>query len=94
MTDKHDSMLFVIGMIVAPIVMTPFGYELPESYSVSWVWMVLAALIVGIGTNIGNGCTSGHGICGIGRLSKRSIIATMIFMATAMITVFVTKLLA
>ncbi|WP_175546905.1 YeeE/YedE family protein, partial [Vibrio vulnificus] len=46
-------------------------------------------LLVGIGTRLGNGCTSGHGICGIGRLSKRSIVATAIFMAVAAMTVFV-----
>ena len=93
-SGKNDSMLFLIGMIAAPVVMTPFGFELPESYSASWLWMIVAALLVGIGTNIGNGCTSGHGICGIGRLSKRSIVATLIFMTTAIITVFVTKVIA
>ena len=52
--------------------------------------MLLAGLLVGIGTRLGNGCTSGHGICGMGRLSVRSIIATLTFMATGFITVFVT----
>ena len=52
--------------------------------------MLLAGLLVGIGTRLGNGCTSGHGICGMGRLSLRSIVATLTFMAAGFITVFVT----
>ena len=55
-----------------------------------WPVVLLAGLLVGIGTRLGNGCTSGHGICGIGRLSLRSIVATLIFMAAGFITVFVT----
>ena len=52
--------------------------------------VLLAGLLVGIGTRLGNGCTSGHGICGMGRLSLRSIVATLTFMAAGFITVFVT----
>jgi uncharacterized membrane protein YedE/YeeE len=53
------------------------------------VVLVVAGLLVGYGTRLGGGCTSGHGVCGIGRLSKRSIVATCVFVATAMATVFV-----
>lgn len=53
--------------------------------------MVIAGLIVGFGTRMGNGCTSGHGVCGIGRLSGRSLVATAIFMTTAFLTVFVLR---
>ena len=52
---------------------------------------VLAGLLVGFGTRLGNGCTSGHGVCGISRLSRRSIVATVTFMATAAATVFVMR---
>jgi uncharacterized membrane protein YedE/YeeE len=52
---------------------------------------LLAGVLVGAGTRLGNGCTSGHGLCGIARLSKRSIVATMVFMATGAATVFVTR---
>ncbi len=55
-----------------------------------WPVVLLAGLLVGIGTRVGNGCTSGHGICGMGRLSLRSIVATLTFMAAGFITVFVT----
>ncbi len=54
--------------------------------------LAIAGLIVGYGTSLGSGCTSGHGVCGIGRLSKRGIVATLTFMATAMITVFLMHL--
>ncbi|ENY71088.1 YeeE/YedE protein [Aeromonas diversa CDC 2478-85] len=56
----------------------------------SWPWVVSAGLLVGVGTRLGNGCTSGHGICGMGRLSLRSLVATLTFMASGIVTVFVT----
>jgi uncharacterized membrane protein YedE/YeeE len=52
------------------------------------IWLVLAGLLVGFGTSLGSGCTSGHGVCGIARLSPRSITATIIFMGFAMLTVW------
>ena len=91
-TNRIDSLLFIIGMALAPILVEPLDFRLPEEYSISWGWLILAALLVGIGTKIGNGCTSGHGICGIGRLSKRSIVATSVFMITAIATVYVSKI--
>ena len=53
--------------------------------------MVLGGLLVGFGTRLGNGCTSGHGVCGLGRLSLRSLVAVMTFLTTAMLTVFITR---
>jgi hypothetical protein len=53
--------------------------------------MVVAGLLVGVGTRMGGGCTSGHGVCGIARGSKRSIVATVVFVAAAMATVFVVR---
>jgi uncharacterized protein len=64
----------------------PFRPELPTPL------LIIAGILVGIGTRMGNGCTSGHGICGIGRFSKRSIVATLLFMLTAIITVVITNL--
>jgi uncharacterized membrane protein YedE/YeeE len=52
---------------------------------------MIAGLLVGYGTTLGNGCTSGHGVCGLGRLSKRSLVAVLVFMATAIVTVFITR---
>lgn len=80
---------FLAGLIAAPLLTAHFGYDLPTSMSADLTTLIIAGLLVGIGTQIGSGCTSGHGICGIGRLSKRSIAATLTFMATAIITVAV-----
>ncbi|SUP49486.1 YeeE/YedE [Vibrio metschnikovii] len=82
--------LFIIGLVVGGV----FGVrllaaEVPLQYSSSTGMLIIAGLLVGLGTRLGNGCTSGHGICGIGRLSLRSIVATGIFMLVAGITVFV-----
>jgi uncharacterized protein len=57
----------------------------------TWPTIIAGGLLTGFGTRLGNGCTSGHGVCGIGRLSPRSMVATLTFMATAAITVFVTR---
>lgn len=59
----------------------------------STLWVVFAGVLVGYGTRLGGGCTSGHGICGVSRLSKRSIVATILFMASGMLVVFVRKFL-
>ncbi|HAI58803.1 MAG TPA: hypothetical protein DCM32_02875 [Xanthomonadaceae bacterium] len=57
----------------------------------SWPLLLIGGLLVGYGTRLGSGCTSGHGVCGLARLSKRSIVATLVFMATAALTVFVMR---
>ena len=88
--DVSWRVLFLIGMITAGIVASMLGLEYPDyTISGSLVTITAAGLLVGFGTKIGNGCTSGHGICGIGRLSKRSIVATIVFMLVAIITVYV-----
>lgn len=81
---------FIIGMMIGlGIYVWAFGTEnLNVAPLVSDPMVILAGFLVGIGATIGNGCTSGHGICGIARFSMRSIVATCTFMATAAITVF------
>lgn len=81
--------LFLAGLIVAPLITALFGYGLPISIPVGLPQLAIAGLLVGIGTHYGSGCTSGHGICGIGRLSKRSLVATFTFMLSAVVTVAV-----
>lgn len=82
---------FILGLVIAPFMASMAGYQLPQSLPTDNMTLMIAGLIVGVGTQIGSGCTSGHGICGIGRLSKRSIVATMIFMLSAIVTVAITS---
>lgn len=88
--DKGWRLAFVLGLVLMTAVL--FGSEniaVPELASVSVLKLVLAGLLVGLGARLGNGCTSGHGICGIGRFSWRSIVATLVFMAAGIATVTV-----
>jgi uncharacterized membrane protein YedE/YeeE len=77
------------------LIITPFIYGLfvqPEiELNASPLMMIVAGLLVGFGTRLGSGCTSGHGICGISRLSKRSIVATMTFMFAGFVTVYIIR---
>ena len=82
---------FTVGVIAAPILVT-FLNRAPSIEITSNTGLLIAGgLIVGVGTVLGSGCTSGHGVCGLPRLSPRSIAATVIFMAAAMATVYVTR---
>ncbi|MDN3685885.1 YeeE/YedE family protein [Vibrio sinaloensis] len=88
--DYAWRVLFVLGMVLGGVVsVMSFGVDTPSFDGVSLPVLVVAGALVGFGTRLANGCTSGHGICGVGRLSKRSIIATMIFMLVAALTVYV-----
>jgi uncharacterized protein len=82
---------FLAGLIIAPLVYRAFGGHLPFDVTHSAATLIGGGLLVGIGTRMGNGCTSGHGVCGIARLSARSVVATLIFMATGAATVFVAR---
>ncbi len=82
---------FIIGLIAAPFAWLLFA-PLPDiQIEASNTLLALAGLVVGIGTRYGSGCTSGHGVCGISRLSPRSIIATLAFMASGVITVYIVR---
>lgn len=87
---KTPAIWFLSGLII-----TPFIYGLfvqPEiELNASPLMMIVAGLLVGFGTRLGSGCTSGHGICGISRLSKRSIVATMTFMFAGFVTVYIIR---
>ena len=88
--DYAWRVLFIVGMIFGGVVGVHYlGAYVHSEYNATVSTLVIAGLLVGIGTRLGNGCTSGHGICGIGRLSVRSMIATATFMIVAAITVFV-----
>ncbi|MBM7454315.1 hypothetical protein HNR62_000139 [Oceanisphaera litoralis] len=86
--DKAWRIAFVAGLILMPFIL--FGADwvtAPSLERFSAIRLLLAGLLVGIGARLGNGCTSGHGICGMGRLSWRSLVATLIFMAAGIATV-------
>lgn len=91
-SDRFWRLAFVAGLILAPTLWFAITGSAPEiSVTDNWPMLALAGLIVGIGTQIGSGCTSGHGVCGLARLSPRSLVATLIFMAAALVTVFITR---
>jgi len=79
---------FVIGLIVAPLIYVLFGSPPKPRIDADFGALVLAGLLVGVGTRYGAGCTSGHGVCGLSRLSPRSLVATAAFMAAGFATVF------
>lgn len=82
---------FILGLVFAPVLYGVVA-QLPDSHIESgWPALVLAGLLVGFGTRFGSGCTSGHGVCGLSRLSPRSMVATLTFMGTGFITVFVAR---
>ena len=86
--DKGDNFLFLIGLVVGPIIFSfSTTNEIPFLITNSLPLIIAGGLLVGIGTKVASGCTSGHGICGIARLSLRSVIATVLFMVTAILTV-------
>lgn len=83
---------FLAGAVVAPMLILGLsGYAVPYSSPVPTPWIIVSGLIVGVGVYFGSGCTSGHGVCGMARLSPRSIAATVTFLGTAMVTVFVIR---
>jgi uncharacterized protein len=90
--DAVGRVLFILGLIAAPLLhATVTGSWAPMNISGGIPLMIAAGAIAGFGSVWGNGCTSGHGICGMSRLSARSIVAVGIFMTTAIITVYVTR---
>ena len=92
--NKLDNILFLIGLIIGPIIYTLFNQEqISISISNSYLLLIFAGLLVGIGTRVSSGCTSGHGISGIGRFSVRSIVATITFMIVGIITVYLKNIL-
>ena len=92
--NKFSNLLFIIGLVLGPLVIIFFSKnDLVFKMTSSIPLIIVGGLLVGLGTKIGRGCTSGHGICGISRFSTRSILATIIFMIFAMITVYFLQLL-
>ena len=89
--DKIWRLSFIAGLIAAPMIGS-LGHPLPEpQMPTSWLLTVVAGVLVGFGARYGSGCTSGHGVCGIARLSARSIAATGVFMVSAIVVVAIMR---
>jgi len=90
--ELPTALAFLIGLIVAPRLIAALGAPLPPlAVDASLPVVIAGGLLVGFGTRLGGGCTSGHGVCGIARLSPRSLAATAVFMAAGAAVVFVTR---
>ncbi|MFJ3262074.1 YeeE/YedE family protein [Pseudomonas sp. NPDC086581] len=88
---KGEGLFFLLGILAAPLLWT-VQRPLPEiRFDAGWMTLVAAGLLVGVGSRLGSGCTSGHGVCGLSRLSGRSLVATLCFMGTGFATVFVAR---
>lgn len=82
---------FVLGMLSAPLLYMLVAGPVPATIDAGWGTVVLAGLLVGVGTRYGSGCTSGHGVCGLSRLSPRSLAATLSFMGAGFAIVFLVR---
>ena len=89
--DAGWRLAFVLGMLVAPSLYALFVGPLQPRIDAGWGMVVVAGLLVGVGTRYGSGCTSGHGVCGLSRLSPRSLVATLAFMGAGFVTVFLIR---
>ncbi len=89
--DLFWRLAFVLGLVAAPVVYRVFAGQFPETEFVSLPLLIGGGLLVGVGSQLGSGCTSGHGVCGMSRMSMRSIAATMTYLATGIATVFVVR---
>lgn len=85
---------FIAGLFAAPLAMLLFGHAVERRIDADFAVLAVAGLLVGAGTSYGSGCTSGHGVCGISRLSPRSLAATAAFMLAGMLTVYLVRHLA
>ena len=89
--DSGWRLSFIAGLLAAPLLYALFAVPLPVRIDAGWGSLILAGLLVGAGTRYGAGCTSGHGVCGLSRLSPRSLLATLMFMGAGFATVFVVR---
>jgi uncharacterized membrane protein YedE/YeeE len=90
--DNAWRWLFIVGLLLGPLLYhTVTGTPYPVPSALQWWHAIIGGLLVGFGVKLSSGCTSGHGVCGIGRLSPRSIVATVTFMATGIATVYVVR---
>lgn len=90
--EESWTVWFVLGLVLGPAVMLLAGWVSPPTVDIGWGSIILGGLLVGMGTKIGSGCTSGHGVCGMGRFSTRSVVAVVVFMSVGIMTVLLMRL--
>lgn len=90
-SDIAWRLTFVLGMLAAPLVYGMLAGSVQMRVDAGWGVVVIAGLLVGAGTRYGSGCTSGHGVCGLARLSPRSLVATLAFMGAGFVTVYLAR---
>jgi uncharacterized membrane protein YedE/YeeE len=89
--DMGWRLSFLLGMLVAPQLLRLVAAPPTVRIDAGWITLVIAGLLVGVGTRYGAGCTSGHGVCGLSRLSPRSLVATLMFMGAGFVTVYLLR---
>ncbi len=89
--DVAWRLAFALGLVAAPLLYRTLAMLPPSRIEAGWATLVVAGLLVGFGSRLGSGCTSGHGVCGLSRLSPRSLVATVVFMAAGFATVFAAR---
>lgn len=89
--DTRWRMAFLLGLIAAPSVYALFAAPVVPRFDAGWPVLVLAGLLVGVGTRAASGCTSGHGVCGLAQLSPRSLVATLSFMGSGIAVVYLVR---
>ncbi|MCY7318101.1 MAG: YeeE/YedE family protein [Ramlibacter sp.] len=89
--DSGWRLSFLLGLLAAPLLYFLVAGSSAPRIDAGWTTLVVAGLLVGVGTRYGSGCTSGHGVCGLSRLSPRSLVATLSFMGAGFLTVFLVR---
>jgi len=90
--EESWTIWFVLGLMLGPAVMLLSGWVAPPNIDIGWGSIIVGGVLVGMGTKIGSGCTSGHGVCGVGRFSVRSAVAVAVFMSAGVMTVLLMRL--
>ena len=90
--EESWTVWFVFGLMLGPAVMLVLGWVSLPNIDIDWGSIIVGGLLVGMGTKVGSGCTSGHGVCGMGRFSVRSVVAVAVFMSVGVMTVLLMRL--
>ena len=86
--QRYWRIAFLLGVLIGPLIFTILFKEIKSEMVANTTFLIISGFLVGLGTSLGNGCTSGHGICGLSRFSIRSIVATLVFVISGMVTVY------